>query len=702
MDINAWQTPPDDVKCMDMARAVASVFADRLPAAHPLVAALTRGDWEGVAKFRVDYGAAPEEVFLASQIIALFKKAPFLPVDTDPDEAAFAKFVESEANCERINKLFRLRVEGRFCFDPLVEKILFSSSRKIAKVLGDLPEFSSLSFRFTSGASTELKKKETSIRSQLMADLACSESMYRSGLAARTMQAVPHWSNSQFAPAPDGPQGSQWRDVVLERAGYTVSYEKHIPSRLDAGYDYGGNVGYDAPYCPLREIPLWVRIDNATFEFVPKTAFESRVIIKEPPLNKYVQTAYGDSIRERLKTVGLDIRKLQPRQSELARLGSLTAALATVDLTSASDNIAYLLVMDLLPYDWFDALDNCRSESVYNGGKNTVHVLEKFSGMGNGYTFPLQTLIFWAIVKSCVEIVSCEDDTVSVYGDDIICPVECIPNVLHVFSAIGFHINQSKSFWEGGFRESCGTDWLFGINVRPIYIKDYLSIEKLYTLHNGFFRLGEYGAAERVLSYIRCEDRMYGPDGFGDGHLLAHGYLGEPYLRTDHVKVWNEREWRTCKLRDTLGNPVKGPTGYDLRSFKTVAMEPLMDWDTSSKDNAAVLVVVESASKRKVALQERSSEFSAQYQSALKEYLGDGMSLASLGHAIKRARNAVMRHALPDEVVPTRQRRRGSFILPSDPFGVNESVVVSEYNVLGMPLPGSETAQIRTICYFAS
>lgn len=702
MDLSTWQTPPDDVRCMDIARAVASVFADRLPLAHPLVAALTRGDWQAVAKFTVDYKGAPEEVFLASQIIALFKKAPFLPVDANPVSTAFAKFVESEANCKRINKLLRLRVGGRFCFDPLVERILFSASRKIAKVLGDLPEFSSMSFRFTSGASTELKKKDTSIRSQLMADLACSEGMYRSGLAAKLMQVVPNWSNTQFAPAPDGPQSCNWRDVVLERAGYAISYEKHVPSRLDAGYDYGGNVGYDAPFCPLREIPLWVRIDNATFEFVPKTAFEARVIIKEPPLNKYVQTAYGDVIRDRLKAIGLDIRRLQPRQSELARLASLTAALATVDLTSASDNIAYLLVMDLLPYDWFAALEECRSETVYSGENDTVYKLEKFSGMGNGYTFPLQTLIFWSLAKSCAEIVSCEDDTVSVYGDDIVCPVECIPNLLRVFSAIGFHINQSKSFWEGGFRESCGTDWLFGINVRPIYVKDYLSMEKLYLLHNGFFRLGEYEAAERVLSYIKHEDRMFGPDGFGDGHLLACGYIGEPYLRSDQVKIWNEREWRTEKVRDAQGNPVRGPTGYDLRSFRTVALEPRCDWDTSSKDHAAVLVLVEGASKRRVALQEHSSEFSAQYQLALKEYLGDGMSIALLGHAIKRARNAVMRHALPDEVVPTRQRRRGSYLLPSDPFDVNGSVVTSEYTVLGMPLPGSEEAQIRTICFFAS
>lgn len=114
MIVQSWQTPPSDERCMDMARYVAGCFSDRLPAAHPLVAALARGDWAAVAKHNVNYGAAPEEVYLASQIIALFKKAPFLPVDANPTEAAFKKFVESEANCNRVNKLFRLREEGRF------------------------------------------------------------------------------------------------------------------------------------------------------------------------------------------------------------------------------------------------------------------------------------------------------------------------------------------------------------------------------------------------------------------------------------------------------------------------------------------------------------------------------------------------------------------------------------------------------------
>jgi hypothetical protein len=37
--------------------------------------------------------------------------------------------------------------------------------------------------------------------------------------------------------------------------------------------------------------------------------------------------------------------------------------------------------------------------------------------------------------------------------------------------ALGFQINQHKSFFEGPFRESCGKDFFRGFSVRPVYLK---------------------------------------------------------------------------------------------------------------------------------------------------------------------------------------------------------------------------------------
>jgi hypothetical protein len=35
----------------------------------------------------------------------------------------------------------------------------------------------------------------------------------------------------------------------------------------------------------------------------------------------------------------------------------------------------------------------------------------------------------------------------------------------------GFKTNTRKSFWQGDFRESCGTDWWRGLDVRPFYLR---------------------------------------------------------------------------------------------------------------------------------------------------------------------------------------------------------------------------------------
>lgn len=680
MDLALWQRSFGDEKCMDIARGLAAVFTGRLGPHHPLVKLVQRADWEGVASYAPDFSANAEQYFAAASLVALFKKAPFLPVAKNPDETALLKFLDTEIECTKTNAIFDACEANRFTFGPLVERLLFVAQRKISHVLGDCPSLANLSFRFTSGASTELKKKDTSIRNQLMADLSCSEDMMYSGLAAAVLRLEPVWMGLRSEPVPD--DGSDIRDVFLSRVGSKIAYEKHLPSMLDGGRDYGGNVGYDAAYCTLTEIPVWVRLASSVLEFVPKTVFESRVIIKEPPLNKYVQTAYGDVIRDRLKEkVGIDIRRAAALHSELARKSSITGKLATLDLTSASDLNAYKLIQSLYPHDWYMALSNCRTGQVVVEGRTLQ--LQKFSGMGNGFTFPLQTLTYYALVAACVEEVGGSPSDVHVFGDDIICPVECVALVKRLFHAIGLKLNPSKSFWDGPFRESCGADWLFGKNVRPIYIKSHLSVEKLFILHNSFFRKHEYELAERVLTYIPTDFHIFGPDGYGDGHLLSHEDHCVPVERFRRVKVNGKR--------------VSVPTGYALWAFKSVAMCPRYDWERSHYDHAAILYMATNGTSQRVGASEPRQAFSQAYKRELEHYLADGMTL-SKSHAIRAAKNAVMRALLPDEVVPTRQKRGVDLL--SDRLDVNGSVVSSADGnyIVGMPLPGTEDAQIRTIC----
>jgi hypothetical protein len=142
---------------------------------------------------------------------------------------------------------------------------------------------------------------------------------------------------------------------------------------------------------------------------------------------------------------------------------------------------------------------------------------EKFSSMGNGFTFPLETLIFWSLAASC-----CESDVeASAFGDDLIVPTYAYGLLTEVLRSAGFLVNQTKSFHKGPFRESCGKDYFRGTDVRPAYMSKWVSGQSLFVLHNFYVRRGDQDRARRVMSYIHPALLIYGPDGYGDGHLLG-------------------------------------------------------------------------------------------------------------------------------------------------------------------------------------
>jgi hypothetical protein len=107
-----------------------------------------------------------------------------------------------------------------------------------------------------------------------------------------------------------------------------------------------------------------------------------------------------------------------------------------------------------------------------------------YATMGNATTFPVETLVFWALAHA-VRLSSdgigytnslfpeWEDrKAVSVFGDDCIVPTHLAPAYIEACEVVGFEINEAKSFYSSGpgFRESCGGDFLRGENVRPVTI----------------------------------------------------------------------------------------------------------------------------------------------------------------------------------------------------------------------------------------
>ena len=521
-------------------------------------------DFLSICEFELDYDTlTTAEAAQCRQALAFYQKCDYIVLpEVDPREVAKSKFLEAETACQSTNEIFRLRRSGLFNFEPWVDAAFRRAQHKIARVLGRLPHVRDLKLRFGPGATTLTKKKNASVVEKLQAGVSCSESLLP--YAARLLEEMPQLSRLHSTLPPDPHEGLTLKraEVVAEINGLEQSLEaankgerEEILRLLDE---------WEAELAKLnREIELRglvdvvercpVEITHGVVEFVPKNAKTHRSIVKEPSLNTMIQLALGDWTSKRLHAFGIDIRNQEINKS-LAKEGSLTGGLGTLDLSSASDTIAYEVVLELLPWEWAFMLSSCRSEQVLLDG-NVIR-LEKFSSMGNGYTFPLETLIFWALASS-----ASEDDFASVYGDDIIVGTHSVDRVMRILEVCGFSINRKKSYWTGSFRESCGGDYLSGIDIRPYYHKHVVTGMELFKMHNFYVRHSDLEMAGKVLAHIHPSLRIYGPDGYGDGHLIGdwnprrtkrqrdHGYGGVLF---DTFKLGDRKDYRPERKGDRV------------------------------------------------------------------------------------------------------------------------------------------------------
>lgn len=211
---------------------------------------------------------------------------------------------------------------------------------------------------------------------------------------------------------------------------------------------------------------------------VPKKTDIDRVCCKEPDLNMFVQKGIGNYFRSCLRRVGINLNE-QANNRSFARTGSLTGGLATFDLSNASDSVTRELVSQMLPVFWHTLLDSVRSPvTIIDGEEHPNHM---FSSMGNGFTFELESLLFYTLTRA-IAYFRGSRGVVSIYGDDIICPSDIADVLPSVFNYFGFQVNLDKSHTEtnsyvldgevvGTFRESCGGHYLNGRDITPFYVK---------------------------------------------------------------------------------------------------------------------------------------------------------------------------------------------------------------------------------------
>jgi hypothetical protein len=399
-----------------------------------------------------------------SQFVALIKKYPFTREESaiDPRSVAIRSFMSAEQRCKRMNTIFRLRRTGVL---PNAKRssnakrrhvfILGDMRRVIRKILGESPNLDRIYelCDFTSGAAIGVHGNRTNLGRKVGA------SSYSVSPGCRPYAEVALWKHYQY------------RNFISELDNPTRDLHR-------------AKVGAMFRSVPYNKV-----------SFVPKTAKTERSIAVEPLLNGYLQKGVDLDMRRRLLRIGIDLSD-QSRNQELARLGSIPGSSdpwCTIDLSMASDSLCREVVRYLLPSDWFEFLDSIRSHSFELDGRITPY--EKFVSMGNGFCFPLQTLIFASACIASIAKTSSTDPVGArcpyggvdflVYGDDIIVRKSSYQLVCQVLHTIGFKLNTKKSFSEGPFRESCGADWMNGRAVRPVYLKDICaSNEAKMAFHN--------------------------------------------------------------------------------------------------------------------------------------------------------------------------------------------------------------------------
>ncbi len=365
-------------------------------------------DYSDWSSFQKDY-----------QAVQLLRKYDSFPLGIDTASVAIDKFLESEEACATTNKSKVRPYVIRSCgLTP--ESYISYAREQIRHLLGTFDwNAASEQFSFSGGASTRLKRTV--------------------GAPFYKFQGKPETTRS---------------NALLSICAIWSTPLWRAQMESEYGLD------------PCE----WVKVvEGSKVTTVAKTAKTDRCIAIEPDMNMFIQKGIGALIRRKLKSVGIDLND-QTLNQKLAKIGSETGSLTTIDLASASDSIALELVKLLLPPDWFEAMCLCRSEYgiLPNGIK---HRFEKISSMGNGYTFELESLIFWALSKSVLVLNDVSDRRLGVYGDDIVIHNSCADALIEVLDYCGFKTNVEKTFLSGPFRESCGKHYFYGKDVTPFQIK---------------------------------------------------------------------------------------------------------------------------------------------------------------------------------------------------------------------------------------
>lgn len=507
------------------------------------------------------------------QFCSLLKKYPFQGSDDLCRQAALEKFQEGESQCASTNSRISDNLSWLGHYSGEIRKVIY-------QILGDMPS-NYLSNMVEFGPGSTVNPADRSY------DESCS--FYK-------------LSDKLYVPR------RQLNDLKVH-----LFHQHSWMEALRIHYHINDYVDRRRPtievYQEIFDRHLVVVDDDFPnrISFVPKSSDEHRAIGIELSGSILLQKQVGNLIRRALKRFGLDLNS-QSRNVHFARLAK-TFNFATVDLANASNTLSRETVKALLPPDWFAVMDCYRSHYGSTKSGDFSCRYNMFSSMGNGFTFELESLIFFAIAYVIVKEDLQSDHratlrNVAVFGDDIIIPNHLFGEFVETINFYGFSTNIDKSFVTGNFFESCGSDFYDCTDVRPFFLKRELStVKDIYFFCNSIlfkcikvknpFLFPVYLAALKELARINIFPDMgplhfyEGRDGWAESSDDLEAVLRVPLeFAQKHGGVsfdttlfaWTYRKW----VRVSIEIPLSKNSQYNVQNIK------YLTWLMGTRDGRAV------------------------------------------------------------------------------------------------------------------
>jgi hypothetical protein len=252
-------------------------------------------------------------------------------------------------------------------------------------------------------------------------------------------------------------------------------------------------------------------VDCLALTTVPKSWKAHRTIMKNTTLGALYTGGLGKLMVKRAREHGYNINRKSEQHKKVVKRLSISRSHATGDLSSASDSFTFDIICRLFPRGWLTAMNFGRITRYTSPDTVEPNTMASFMTMGIGFTFPAQTIAFYSILEAMRRKLGIQG-FVSVFGDDLIYPRTMHPYVTRVFEDLGFILNQDKTYVDEYFRESCGSDYFAGLDVRPftpegLHVKLHgnSALSYLYKICNGWLRRWDPNDIPRVLSTLYSE-----------------------------------------------------------------------------------------------------------------------------------------------------------------------------------------------------